>query len=100
MRVRATAICTHRAPLGMISPTRVPLLDAGLDERGRQIACRRVEFAVADPGHRVDHHRLGRALGGAEPDELVDGCGYSGIEHRRELLHVDLAAGQQRYRRR
>ena len=62
MRVRATAICTHATPLGMISPTRVPLLDAGLDERGGHRVRRRIEFAVADPGHRVDDHRLGRVL--------------------------------------
>ena len=42
------AVCTHRTPLGMISPTRVPLVTPAFEERGRHRAGRRVEFAVGD----------------------------------------------------
>ena len=46
---------------------------ARLDEISGDGVRRRVEFDVADPGRRVDDHRLGPVLGGAEPDQLIDG---------------------------
>jgi hypothetical protein len=33
----------------------------------------RIEFAEAHAVHRVDDHRLGRVLAGAEPDQVIDG---------------------------
>ncbi len=87
IRVSAMATCTQRALLGMISPTRVPLPMPASMNAAAKSACGRVQFAVADARRRIDHHRLGAVVGGAEPHQLVDGvCGHR-VRRARRVRH-------------
>jgi hypothetical protein len=45
----------------------------GLQKCRRRRVRPRIEFAVGDPVNRIDHHRLVRVLGGAKPNQLIDG---------------------------
>ena len=84
--------------VGHDQPDPGALADAGVDEGRGQFPCGRVEFAVADPGRGIDHHRLGAVIG-----RLRTAPGGRWCQASNNLLQpprVDLAAGQQRNRRR